>query len=156
MFECTWVCKNMNLFMPLHNMFMMCKYSWVTGNAVGVDGAFVLAVDSLLRVKCLHLTKSRTPTRTQAFITSWLLYKLNADMSSSMGFSVSACLYSDDGTIDLFRKFQKWFYKGKKYQSNQIHLLSSCLCHSVLCLIDCKPAGVFPACVRQMPDLTRE
>lgn len=51
-------------------------------------------------------------------------------------------------------KFHKWCYKGTNYR--QIHLLSIHHRSIVFCLIDCEPAGVHPARVRQTPGLTNE
>lgn len=153
--ECVSAHESLSLFVPLCTVFIMCMCTGVTGNAVGVDGAFVSAVDSLLRVKCLHLTKSRTPTRTQAFHNS-LLYKCECWCEEMQGIFGLLAAVVMTALYSFSESFHKWFYKGAKYQLNRISLLSSCFCRSVLCLIDCKPAGALPARARQMPGLTSE
>ena len=89
-------------------------------------------------------------------MTSWLLYKLSADGSRSdlsVYSSFRARLHQRGGSPPK-AKFLQRCYKGTNYR--QIHLLSIHRHSIVFCLIDCEPAGVHPARVRQTPGLTNE
>lgn len=76
------------------------------------------------------------------------------DLSFSFCFCFFISVVITASQISSEAKFHKWCYKGANYR--QIHLLSIHHHSIVFCLIDCEPAGVHPACVRQTPGLTNE